>query len=166
MPSAYKSGILDFFQVAGAPGVYNKAVGSGFGIQYGKKTGLVAGVNYVAQNGSDSSTGEFDASGALNTLAQIGYRGQNWGAAFGTHVIVDQKAIGEGTSRIAGGWGIYAHLSKSFVKAGQEVKKGDKIGLSGNTGNSSGPHLHYEIRDNERYSAGKDKDPMPFINLK
>ena len=83
VPSAYESKILDFFQVAGAPGVYNKAVGSGFGIQYGKKTGLVAGVNYVAQNGNDSSTGEFDRSGALNTLAQIGYRGTNWGAAFG-----------------------------------------------------------------------------------
>jgi len=82
IPSAYNSKILDFFQVAGAPGVYNKATGSGFGIQYGKK-GLVAGVNYVAQNGSDSSTGEFDRSGALNTLAQIGYRGTNWGAAFG-----------------------------------------------------------------------------------
>ena len=82
MPTAYKSGILDFFAVAGAPGVYNKATGSGFGIQYGKK-GLVAGVNYVAQNGADSSTGEFDESGALNTLAQIGYRGTNWGAAFG-----------------------------------------------------------------------------------
>jgi hypothetical protein len=83
VPSAYSSKILDFFQVGGAPGVYNKATGSGFGIQYGKKTGLVAGVNYVAQNGSDSSTGEFDRSGALNTLAQIGYRGTNWGAAFG-----------------------------------------------------------------------------------
>ena len=83
VPSAYSSKILDFFQVGGTPGVYNKAVGSGFGIQYGKKTGLVAGVNYVAQNGNDSSTGEFDRSGALNTLAQIGYRGQNWGAAFG-----------------------------------------------------------------------------------
>jgi hypothetical protein len=82
LPTAYKSNILDFFQVAGAPGVYNKATGSGFGIQYGKK-GLVAGVNYVAQNGADSSTGEFDRSGALNTLAQIGYRGTNWGAAFG-----------------------------------------------------------------------------------
>jgi hypothetical protein len=82
IPTAYKSNILDFFQVAGAPGVYNKATGSGFGIQYGKK-GLVAGVNYVAQNGADSSTGEFDESGALNTLAQIGYRGDNWGAAFG-----------------------------------------------------------------------------------
>jgi len=82
MPTAYKSGILDFFAVAGAPGVYNKATGSGFGVQYGKK-GLVAGVNYVAQNGADSSTGEFDKSGALNTLAQVGYRGDNWGAAFG-----------------------------------------------------------------------------------
>ena len=82
IPSAYNSKILDFFQVAGAPGVYNKATGSGFGVQYGKK-GLVAGVNYVAQNGADSSTGEFDESGALNTLAQIGYRGDNWGAAFG-----------------------------------------------------------------------------------
>jgi len=82
VPSAYQSKILDFFQVAGAPGVYNKATGSGFGIQYGKK-GLVAGVNYVAQNGQDSSTGEFDRSGALNTLAQIGYRGTNWGATFG-----------------------------------------------------------------------------------
>ena len=82
VPTAYKSNILDFFQVAGAPGVYNKATGSGFGIQYGKK-GLVAGVNYVAQNGADSSTGEFDRSGALNTLAQIGYRGDNYGVAFG-----------------------------------------------------------------------------------
>ena len=82
MPSAYKSGILDFFAVAGTPGVYNKATGAGFGVQYGKK-GLIAGVNYVAQNGSDSETGVFDETGALNTLAQIGYRGTNYGIAFG-----------------------------------------------------------------------------------
>jgi hypothetical protein len=82
MPSAYKSGILDFFAVAGTPGVYNKATGAGFGAQYGKK-GLIAGVNYVAQAGQDSTRGEFDETGALNTLAQIGYRGNNWGAAFG-----------------------------------------------------------------------------------
>ena len=82
VPTAYDSKILDFFQVGGTPGVYNKATGSGFGVQYGKK-GLVAGINYVAQNGSDSSTGEFDESGALNTLAQIGYRGDNYGVAFG-----------------------------------------------------------------------------------
>jgi hypothetical protein len=82
IPTAYKSGILDFFAVAGAPGVYNKATGAGFGAQYGKK-GIVAGVNYVAQSGNDSQTGVFDESGALNTLAQIGYRGDNYGIAFG-----------------------------------------------------------------------------------
>ena len=86
VPTAYKSDILDFFAVAGAPGVYNKATGSGFGIQYaqpGKKGGIVANLNYVAQNGSDSSKGEFDATGALNTLAQVGYRAPQWGVAFG-----------------------------------------------------------------------------------
>ena len=88
VPSAYKSDILDFFQVAGAPGVYNKATGSGFGAQWAQpvkkgKGGFVAGVNYVAQNGSDSSKGQFDESGALNLLAQVGYRAPQFGAAFG-----------------------------------------------------------------------------------
>ena len=86
VPTAYKSDILDFFAVAGAPGVYNKATGSGFGIQYaqpGKKGGIVAALNYVAQNGSDSTKGEFNSSGALNTLAQIGYRAPQYGIAFG-----------------------------------------------------------------------------------
>jgi hypothetical protein len=88
VPSAYKSDILDFFQVAGAPGVYNKATGSGFGAQWAQPTkkgkgGFVAGVNYVALNGSDSSKGQFDETGALNTLAQIGYRAPQYGVAFG-----------------------------------------------------------------------------------
>ena len=86
IPSAYKSEILDFFQVAGAPGVYNKATGQGFGIQYvqpGKKGGIVAGLNYVAQDGDNSSTGVFNSTGGLNTLAQLGYRAPNWGVAFG-----------------------------------------------------------------------------------
>ena len=85
IPTAYKSDILDFFAVAGAPGVYNKATGSGFGVQYAQpgKQGIVANLNYVAQNGSDSTKGEFDASGALNTLAQIGYRAPQYGIAFG-----------------------------------------------------------------------------------
>lgn len=86
IPSAYKSEILDFFQVAGVPGVYNKATGQGFGAQYvqpGKKGGIVAGINYVAQDGDNSSTGVFNSTGGLNTLAQLGYRAPNWGVAFG-----------------------------------------------------------------------------------
>jgi hypothetical protein len=86
IPTAYKSDILDFFAVAGAPGVYNKATGQGFGVQYvqpGKKGGIVAGLNYVAQDGDNSSTGVFNSTGGLNTLAQLGYRAPNWGVAFG-----------------------------------------------------------------------------------
>jgi len=88
VPTAYKSDILDFFSVAGAPGVYNKATGSGFGAQWAQPTkkgkgGFVAGLNYVAQNGSDSSKGQFNETGALNTLAQIGYRAPQYGIAFG-----------------------------------------------------------------------------------
>jgi hypothetical protein len=83
VPSAYKSEILDFFQVAGAPGVYNKATGAGVGAQYIGKGGFVAGLNYVAEDGENSSTGVFDSDGALNFIAQLGYKGSNWGIGAG-----------------------------------------------------------------------------------
>ena len=47
---------------------------------------------------------------------------------------------------LAGYTTIYMHLSKSSVKKGDKVKKSQTIGLSGNTGGSTGPHLHFEIR--------------------
>ena len=53
---------------------------------------------------------------------------------------------------------IYGHLSKVLVKEGKHVKRGDVIALSGNTGLSTAPHLHYEVRVN-----GVPKDPRNFF---
>jgi hypothetical protein len=52
----------------------------------------------------------------------------------------------------------YAQLYEFKVKGGDLVKKGDVIGLSGNSGQSTGPHLHYEV-----YENGEDVNPMDYI---
>jgi murein DD-endopeptidase MepM/ murein hydrolase activator NlpD len=55
----------------------------------------------------------------------------------------------------------YAHLRKSLVRSGQKVKRGDKIALVGNSGRSTGPHLHYELR-----FEGVPIDPAQYIREK
>lgn len=66
----------------------------------------------------------------------------------------------------------YAHMSKINVKVGQEVKAGDIIGLSGDSGNAKnmttvekGGHLHFEIRTKRNVGMGLDGriDPLPFV---
>jgi len=52
----------------------------------------------------------------------------------------------------------YAHLSKIQVVAGQQVTRGDQIGLSGATGRVSGPHLHWGVKINAAYV-----DPLQFL---
>lgn len=55
---------------------------------------------------------------------------------------------------------MYAHLSKVLVKKGEKVKQGQIVAQSGNTGLSTGPHLHYSLRKD-----GKLLDPMPFLSM-
>jgi murein DD-endopeptidase MepM/ murein hydrolase activator NlpD len=64
---------------------------------------------------------------------------------------------------------IYAHLSKTMVGRNQELRAGDKIGKVGSTGNSTGAHLHFEVRtgnnkDGSGYKYGDDVDPAPYIS--
>jgi hypothetical protein len=55
----------------------------------------------------------------------------------------------------------FAHLNDYVVKIGDNISKGQKIALSGNTGNSSGPHLHFTFKD----SNGNFVDPADFFNM-
>lgn len=64
-------------------------------------------------------------------------RTSSWQSAYGNMVEIDHGF--NYTTR-------YAHLSKLIARPGQSVKRGDLIGLVGNTGKSTGPHLHYEVR--------------------
>ncbi|MDR3035126.1 MAG: M23 family metallopeptidase [Kitasatospora sp.] len=109
-----------------------------------------------------------------NAAYAAGYHtGTDFAVAVGTPVL----AVGDATVVSAGYAGAYgnqivlklsdgrfaqyAHLSQLGVKAGQHVGAGDQVGKSGNTGNSHGPHLHFEIRTANQYA--KVIDPVGYL---
>ncbi|MGR3932191.1 transglycosylase family protein [Streptomyces sp. BRA346] len=75
-----------------------------------------------------------------------------WAGAFGYQVVI-RHADGLYTQ--------YAHLSALTVRSGQTVDAGRRIARSGNTGNTTGPHLHFEVRTTPRY--GSDVDPLDHL---
>lgn len=109
---------------------------SGFGARWGRTH---KGIDWACPIGT-----EVRASSA-GTVARAG-----WGSGYG-YVVYINHADGRQTR--------YGHLSKVLVSAGQSVKQGDRIALSGNTGRSTGPHVHFEILIN-----GSQVNPLQYIN--
>ena len=72
-----------------------------------------------------------------------------YAGGFGNHIKLDH---GNGYTTL------FAHLSKIKVKHGQKVSRGEVIGLTGNTGRSTAPHLHYEI-----HHYGESKNPLDYF---
>ncbi|GAA3009266.1 M23 family metallopeptidase [Streptomyces fulvorobeus] len=111
---------------------------------------------------------------ASGSMWSSGYHtGADFRAASGTSI----RAIGPGTV-VSAGWSgsygnevvikhedgmysQYAHQSSLSVSVGETVTGGQQIGLSGSTGNSSGPHLHFEVRTGPGY--GSDVDPVSYL---
>lgn len=101
------------------------------------------------------------------------HTGQDFAVPTGTPV----RAVGAGTVVFTGcgdGFGNqvvlrhadgyytqYAHLSRIGVKVGSRLDAGEVLGLSGATGNVSGPHLHFEVRITPQFGSGID--PLPWL---
>lgn len=84
-------------------------------------------------------------------------KAENDPTGFGNYIKIDH---GNGIKTI------YGHLSHWGVMVGQQVMEGQVIGQSGNTGNSTGPHLHFEVRDETHPTPGYPRgsvDPLPLI---
>ncbi|MFF0385526.1 M23 family metallopeptidase [Streptomyces sp. NPDC004673] len=86
------------------------------------------------------------------TVVKAGPNGAGDGPAYGNAIVIKH---GNGL------YSQYAHLSRVDVKIGQVVKTGQHIAKSGSTGNSTGPHLHFEIRKTPNY--GSAVNPVVFL---
>ncbi|MFE6623445.1 peptidoglycan DD-metalloendopeptidase family protein [Streptomyces sp. NPDC057740] len=125
--------------------VSGASVGTGYKVAGSMwSSGYHTGVDFVAPTGTP-----LKAVGA-GTVVSAG-----WGGAYGNQVVI-QLADGY--------YAQYAHLSSLSVSSGQTVTAGQQIGLSGATGNVTGPHLHFEIRTTPDY--GSDLDPVAYLRSK
>ena len=113
----------------------NGTVVSGFGIRWGR---MHEGIDITASIGTPIWAA------AAGTVIHAG-----WLGGYGNLVVVDH---GDGLATA------YAHASSILVSVGQSVAQGETIALVGSTGNSSGPHLHFEVRVN-----GVAVDPLLYL---
>ncbi|MFE5591266.1 M23 family metallopeptidase [Streptomyces sp. NPDC056549] len=78
-----------------------------------------------------------------------------WGGAYGNNIVI---RMNDGT------YTQYGHLSSIGVYVGQSVEPGQQIGVSGSSGNSTGPHLHFEARTSPDY--GSDINPVAYLRAR
>ncbi|MFJ4918986.1 peptidoglycan DD-metalloendopeptidase family protein [Streptomyces sp. NPDC088725] len=104
-------------------------------------SGYHTGVDFVVPSGTP-----IKAIGA-GTVVTAG-----WGGSYGNQVVIQHP---DGT------YSQYAHMTSIGVSAGQTVGAGQQIGISGATGNVTGPHLHFEVRTGPDY--GSDIDPVAYL---
>ena len=104
-------------------------------------SGYHTGVDFVVPTGTSLK------SVGAGTVVSAG-----WGGAYGNQVVI-QLADGH--------YAQYAHLSSLSVSAGQTVTEGQQVGLSGATGNVTGPHLHFEIRTTPGLRLGRGPAGVP-----
>ena len=133
--------------------------------------GTIVPPTYVKPISGGRLTSNFGPRKAPKKGASTYHKGVDWATPVGTAVM----ASSSGTVTRAG-WGSgygycvyirhpdgretrYGHLSKVLVSVGQKVSQGQKIALSGNTGVSTGPHLHFEI-----LVGGKQVNPLNYLN--
>lgn len=128
------------------PPTYVKPISGGrLSSRFGRRTAPTAGAS-TYHKGVDWATpvGTPVYASSGGTVAKAG-----WGSGYG-YVVYINHPDGRQTR--------YAHLSKVQVSVGQTVSQGDKIALSGNTGVSSGPHVHFEI-----LIGGKQVNPLDYL---
>jgi murein DD-endopeptidase MepM/ murein hydrolase activator NlpD len=118
---------------------------SGYGMRHHpilKVRKMHAGVDFLVRTGTPIVT---TGNGVI--------RRAEYSPTYGNYVDVHHKTAGYITR--------YAHLSEieDGIRRGVTVKRGERIGFSGNTGRSTGPHLHYEVRDDK----GRTLDPIDFF---
>lgn len=128
---------------------------------------------YIRPISGGRATSGFGRRKAPTKGASTYHKGQDWAIPVGTTVVascggrVSKAGWGSGYGYVVyidhedGRQTRYAHLSKILVKVGDYVKQGQKIALSGNTGITSGPHLHFEM-----LIGGKQVNPNPYLEKK
>nr|WP_286182816.1 M23 family metallopeptidase [Bacillus sp. ISL-55] len=118
---------------------------SGYGPRWGR---LHAGID-IADESAETEV----VAAASGTIIRSYYS-----ATYGNCVLITHK-IGDRTFTT-----LYAHLEKSTVTTGQAVKKGELLGYMGNTGDSRGKHLHFEIHAGQwNYEKSNSVDPLLYV---